>query len=347
VPSSSFDMFFACTILVAAALIATAFLSSTMKARIDGTQDINKDSYLKAVADRILTNPGVPNNWGTTYGLPTDFGLSASDSTNSYQIDADKITRLSSQTNGSLSYIDLLNAAKLTNIALGITVSPIMTVEAFQVDNSTTGSNTSFDFQVSTSIDSKPTRATLHCYILADSYYSTANGTIQANGMGSITFQIPNTKINTTNLIIFAEATFDARVLSYTVYNLTDSSPESISNNNIFLLNTVNHQIDLANNTTALSNLGGYLFSYSTMQSLNFAQGQNYWAIPSSTVNSPIILVIFSVSDGLYIQQWSAYPQVPLKAGADFEGQEQNVFSYIVTINGVLYRLDISLGDLP
>ena len=129
-PTSSFDTFFACTIIVAAALIGTAFLCSTMQTRIDSTQDINKDSFLKAIADRIVTNPGAPANWGSTSSVPVDFGLAASDSTLPYEVDIDKISRLNSTDNYSLSYSDLETAAKLSNIALGITVSQIMTVNA-------------------------------------------------------------------------------------------------------------------------------------------------------------------------------------------------------------------------
>ena len=80
-PSTSIDTFFACTIIVAAALIATAFLCSTMQTRINSTQDINKESYLKAIADHIITNPGTPLNWGSSSSVPADFGLAASPST--------------------------------------------------------------------------------------------------------------------------------------------------------------------------------------------------------------------------------------------------------------------------
>ena len=76
-PSTSIDTFFACTIIVAVALIATAFLCSTMQTGINSTQDINKDSYLQAIADHIITNPGAPANWGTGSGVPIDFGLAA------------------------------------------------------------------------------------------------------------------------------------------------------------------------------------------------------------------------------------------------------------------------------
>jgi hypothetical protein len=36
-----------------------------------------------------------------------------------------------------------------------------------------------------------------------------------------------------------------------------------------------------------------------------------------------------------------------MNISANFDSSEQNIFSYIVTVNGVLYRLDLSLGDLP
>ena len=112
--------------MVAAALIATAFLGSTMQTRIADTQDINKDSYLKAIADRIITNPGTPTNWGTKV-LPVDFGLAVNSSDSPYELDIDKISRLNNHNNYSLSYLDLSNATKLNNIALGIRVSQLIT----------------------------------------------------------------------------------------------------------------------------------------------------------------------------------------------------------------------------
>ena len=136
-PSTSIDTFFACTIIVAVALIATAFLCSTMQTSINSTQDINKDSYLQAIADHIITNPGAPVNWGTSSSVPDDFGLAAGSSTIPYELDIDKITRLNNLNNYSLSYFDMENAAKLNNIALGITVSQVMSINIEQTSNST------------------------------------------------------------------------------------------------------------------------------------------------------------------------------------------------------------------
>ena len=108
-----------------------------MQTSINSTQDINKDSYLQAIADHIITNPGAPVNWGTSSSVPADFGLAAASSTIPYELDIDKITRLNNLNSYSLSYVDMENAAKLNNIALGITVSQVMSINIEQTSNST------------------------------------------------------------------------------------------------------------------------------------------------------------------------------------------------------------------
>jgi hypothetical protein len=345
-PTSSFDMFFACTVIVAAALIGTAFLCSTMQTRIDSTQDINKDGFLKAVADRIVTNAGAPANWGSTSGVPVDFGLAASDSTLPYELDIDKITRLGSTGNYSLSYFDLETAAKLSNIALGITLSQVMTVNSVQINNSTIGSNTSFTFTVSTSINSKPATANLHCYIAANNQITTLNGATSNLGTSQIILQIPTASTNQALLIIFAQSILDTRLTSYAIYNFENSSLESTPQNTSLDLNVLNYTLDLNASSPDLTINNGYVFSYAYQQPIPSLQSSPC-PIPKLIDQSPLILVVCGHNSTSFFQEWTAYPKVPLKAGADFVGSEQNVFSYIVTVNGVLYRLDLSLGALP
>ena len=76
-PTTSIDTFFACTIIIAAALISTAFLASSLQTTINNTQDINKESYLQAIADHIVTNSGSPTNWASCSDVPIDFGLAS------------------------------------------------------------------------------------------------------------------------------------------------------------------------------------------------------------------------------------------------------------------------------
>ena len=347
-PSTSIDTFFACTIIVTVALIATAFLCSTMQTSINSTQDINKDSYLQAIADHIITNPGAPANWGTSSSVPADFGLAAASSTIPYELDIDKITRLNSLNSYSLSYYDMENAAKLNNIALGITVSQVMSVNIEKTSNGTNDDgDASFSFTILTSIDSEPTSASLNCYVVANNYLSNVTDNTSSVGIGSITVQIPSAETDNAMLIVFARASFDDRITSYAIYNFLDSTQESAPSNDILTLNPLNYTLSYATNSTDLMVQNVYIFSYTYQQNLTLVQGTTQYSIPTIIDQSPFVIVLCgSINNGTYFQEWASYPQVPLTAGSNFEDSAQNVFSYIVTINGVLYKVDVSFGDV-
>lgn len=344
-PTSSLDTFFACSILVAAALIGTAFLSSTMQTRIASTQDINKASYLKAIADHIVTNTGSPLDWGTSSALPDDFGLATS-SIRPYELDIDKISRLNALNNYSLSYADMEKSAKLSNIALGISVSQLMTLNVLQTSNSTVGGDISFSFTISASIDSKPTSANLRGYVVAENYLTDINGTISETGIGQVTIRIPAADTNNALLILFARASINDRMTSYAIFNFADSTQESTPSSTSLDLTPLNYTLRFNQSSSDITVQNGYVFSYSYRQTLaSFEGGQS--SIPKLIDQSPMILSVSGLNGANYFQEWTAYPQVPMKAGANFTNSEQNLYSYIVTVNGVLCRLDVSLGDLP
>ena len=347
-PSTSIDTFFACTIIVTVALIATAFLCSTMQTSINGTQNINKDSYLQAIADDIITTPGAPVNWGTSSSVPVDFGLAASASTTPYELDIDKITRLNNLNSYSLSYFDMENASKLNNIALGITVSQVMSINIEQTSNSTidNGNYVSFTFTILTSIDSEPTSASLNCYVVANNYVSNVTDSTSGIGVGYITIQIPSAAIDGAMLIMFARASFEDRITSYEIYNFQNSTQEAAPRNDILTLTPLSYILSYTTNSTDLTIQNSYIFSYTYQQNLISLQGITHYLIPTLIDQSPLVMVLCGFNNGTYFQEWTSYPQVPLKAGSSFEDSEQNVFSYIVTINGVLYKVDVSFGDV-
>jgi hypothetical protein len=342
-PTSSFDTFFACTIIIAAVLIGTAFLASTMATRIESTQDINKGSYLKAIANHIVTSPGSPADWGTSSTLPTDFGLVADNSNCPYELDMDKICRLNSLNNYSLSYPELSSVARLS-VALGIKISQLMTVNLAQINNSSVGIDTSFIFRVSTNIDSKPTATNLHCYVAAGSYLTEVNGAINHTGAGQITLKIPTSEIGNALLIVFAKAAIDNRITSYAIYNFANSTQESTPRSSELVLSPLDYTLKISDTGFSIQNVNVFFYSHQeTLSSFENSQAP----MPKLIDQSPIVIVVGGFNGVTYFQEWTAYPQVPLNVGANFAGSEQNVFSYIVTINGVLYRLELSLGDLP
>jgi hypothetical protein len=344
-PATTFDTFFACTIVVAAVLIATAFLGTTLEARIASTQDVNKDSYLKAIADRIVANPGDPLDWGTSTVVPANFGLAATgNSLGAYTLDPDKISRLNFQNNASLSYPELAASAGINNIAVGIAVSQILDIEIEQTANHTVGSNTSFDFQVSTSIEAKPNSASLHCYVVAESYLSEVNATTNASGVGSLTVQVPSAGVDDALLIVFARVPFDNRLTSFAVYSFANSAQQSLPSSTQLSMSPLD-SILYYNASDGVSVQNVYALSYSYQQTASLMRTSQR-AIPPSIDHSPTVLVACASGGEGYFEEWTAYPQVPLTTGSSFENSERNVFTYTVTIDDVLYKLQLSLGAI-
>jgi hypothetical protein len=317
-----------------------------MQTSINSTRDINKDSYLQAIADHIITNPGAPVNWGTSSSVPADFGLAAGSSTIPYELNIDKITRLNNLNNYSLSYADMENAAKLNNIALGITVSQVMSINIEQTSHTPIDNNVSFTFAILTSIDSEPTSASLNCYVVANNYLINVTDSTSGVGVGSVTVQIPSAETGNAMLIVFARASFDDRITSYAIYNFLNSTQESAPSGDILTLTPLNYTLSYTNSSDVTIQ-NGYIFSYTYRQNLTLVQGTTQYPIPRIIDQSPFVIVLCGfLNNGTYFQEWASYPQVPLKAGSSFEDSEQNVFSYIVTINGVLYMVDVSFGDV-
>ena len=147
-------------------------------------------------------------------------------------------------------------------------------------------------------------------------------------------------------LIMFARASFDDRITSYAIYNFQNSTQESAPSNDILTLTPLNYTLSYTTNSTDLTIQNSYVFSYTYQQNLTSMQSATQYPIPTIIDQSPFVIVLCGVNNGTYFQEWTSYPQVPLKAGSSFADSEQNVFSYIVTINGVLYKVDVSFGDV-
>jgi hypothetical protein len=327
-----------------AVLIATAFLGVTLQARIAGSDDTNKDSYLKAIADHIVTYPGSPTDWGTHTSVPSDFGLAQYPSTGVYQLDIDKISRLNRQSTYAFSYVDLLNSEKLNNMSLAISVTQVMdlTVESLTVHD--VAGVTYAELSVAASINSKPTSAELHCYVVADSYFYNASATIPSSGSCTITVDVPTDAIEGAYVVAFARSAFDERITSYAVYSIADGAQESAPASTTLSLSAQSYRLNFTQ-TPGVSVENAYALTYSYSNNITAFQSSSC-TIPKLADSSPIVLVACGENGSRYLQEWTAYPQVPLTVGSTFANSERNVYSYLVTVEGVLYRVEISLGDI-
>lgn len=343
-PSTAFDTFFACTIIVTAVLIATAFLGVTLQARISGSDDTNKDSYLKAIADHIISYPGSSTSWGTESSVPTDFGLAQYPSTGAYQLDIDKLGRLNRRNTNVLSYVELLNSAKLNNMSLAISVKQVMDLSVVQLATRDVDGVIYAELSVAASINSKPTSALLHCYVVANGYFYNASAIIPSSGSYTLTVHVPTGVADEAVVVAFARSTFDERITSYAVYRIADGAQETAPASTGLSLFPQNYRLGFTQ-PLDVSVQNVYALTYSYNNNATVFQGSSC-AIPQTVDSSPIVLVACGQNGSSYLQEWTSYPQVPLDAGSAFTNSERNIFGYLVTVEGVLYRLDISLGDI-
>ncbi len=276
--------------------------------------------------------------------MPEDFGLAVSSSSVAYELGLDKISRLNSQNDNALSHFDLANSAKLNAIALGIAVSQIMTINVAQSSSYTVDDETSVTFTVSTSIDSKPASADLHCYIVADNYLNNTNAATNESGSCQLMVQFPSVTADDARLIVFARTQFDDRITSHATYSFAASTQETVPTSRLLALSPTDYTLTFnASSGIAVDNV--YVLSYSYQQNITSIQ-ESQCLIPKLIDNSPFILVACGHNGGEYLEEWTAYPQVPLTAGSTFSNSERNVFTYMVTVNGVHYKLEVSLGDI-
>lgn len=344
-PAISIDTFFACSLMVSVALLATASLAGTMQTRIDSLQDLNKEDYLRNIAEHLVTSDGTPVDWGSTGTVPSRFGLSDSDSSHLYALDIDKISRLNNQNNYSLSYFQVSTAARLNNIALGISVSQMLSVTTTLSANISIGDETAYTFKISVSQASGPTGAALQCYVVAKDYLSDVSNTTSSAGVGYITVQIPNASDGPALLIVFARASFDDRVTSYGTYSFAHLSQEPTPNSTFLGLSPLNYTLSFEKNFPSITIEHGYAFSYAYQSNLTSTSTTTY-AIPEFVDKSPTVLVISGLNGTTSFVEWTAYPDIPLDFGADFENSEKNVFVYTVLVKDTLYKLTLSFGDV-
>jgi hypothetical protein len=345
-PTISIDTFFACTIMIAVVIGATVLSSEILGTHIAEYQNLNEDNYLKALSQNILLNNGMPADWGSNGSMiPYAFGLAKSNSLSPTELDIDKISRLNSQNVFALTYQELLNAAKLNDIALGVSVTQLLDISVTPYSSSTLGNSTTYVFEVSVSEYNAPVKASLNCYVIAKNFLSSINGSTSPGGVGFVDIEIPNASNGTASLIVFARATYDSRMTSYAVHLFEHSSTEQLPTNSFLRLSPLDYTLWVSANYSDIILEKVYAFSYEYESNLIVSSNSTY-TIPLFLDKSPIVLVLTGVNASTFFIEWTAYPQIPLDAGADFTNAECHTFSYVANVGGALYSLKIRFGGL-
>ena len=344
-PSAAIDTFFACTLIISVALIATASLTATMQTNINNLQDLNKQSYLRTTAEQIVTSYGSPVDWGSSDMTPDSFGLAQAGGSQIYALDVDKICRLNSQSGCPLSYSEVSKAARLSNIALGITVTQILSITIEPLGNTTIGETTTYNFKITVKANLEPTSANLQCDVIAKDALSSVSNATSSAGIGYVSFQLPNSSNGAVLLVVFARATFDDRLTAYETYMFPHLSQETLPNQTFLDLSPLNNKLSVNTNfpNTTIDDCDAFSYAYQAKPTL-ISSGT--YEIPELLDKSPMVLVASGFNESTYFVEWCAYPSVPLSFGSNFANTEQNTFVYTVSIKDTLYKLTVTLGDM-
>ena len=342
-PATSIDTFFACTLIVIVVVVSMAATTSIVTPYINGLQDLNEDEYLRKIAEHTIVSSGSPAGWGQNQSVtPEAFGL-AKDGSFTYELDVDKVSRLNSQNTYALSYLEMYEALRLENVALRFEFSQIIDISVALNSNVTVGDSTTYSFSISVSRDQVPMATSLQCYVLANSFLNDTSSSTSSSGQASVEIEIHNEYNGTALFIVFARSPYDNRLTSQEVYAFGHLSSEALPNNTFLGISPLNNTLQVDPIDSEVSLQTAYAFSYGYESTLASTSNETY-SIPNFLDSSPKVLAVTGWNGSAFFIEWTTYPQVPLEMGANFEDAECFSFNYVVTIDEVLYRLNVKCG---
>jgi hypothetical protein len=339
-PSSSIDTFFACSLIVSVALIAVAFAAGSLHTQIGSVEDMNEQAFLQAVADHVVSGYGVPADWGSSGVVPSGLGL-AGDLQVPFSLDVDKVCRLNNESAFALGYLDLLQAARLDDLAFGVSVAQMLSVDITLQNYTVTGNVTDYVFQVVVNQDSGPLSTDLCGYVAVGDFLGNVSGETDSSGVGQVSMGIPNTSVGSGLVVVFARASFDDRLTAFGVCRFAQGSGEVSPDGTFLRLSPLSNHLNVESKSSNASVGCIYAFSYGTSWNITSTLD-----VPECADSSPIVLVVTGTDSGVGFVEWACYPMVPFSGGADLSRSEANVFVYTVTIRDVLYRLTLRFGDV-
>jgi hypothetical protein len=317
-----------------------------MQARMNSLQGLNQEEYLNVISEHIVANSGTPSNWGSDgSSAPESFGLAEYASLDLFKLDIDKVCRLNSLNNYSLSYAEVLHAARLDNTALEISLTQMMSIQIELTENTTSENSTTYTFKITVTQSSGPAAASLHCYAVAQKFLDYAYNDTSDAGVGYASIQIPNSSNGTASLIVFARSDSNERMTSCDLYTFGHLSEEPEPNNSFLKLSPLNYTLHVGFTNPSTTVEDAYVFSFGYQFNLTSISNVTY-TIPEIVDRSPTVLLLSGINGTASFIEWTAYPQIPLSFGADFTNSAKHVFVYTVMVKETLYKLTIGLGEV-
>jgi len=350
-PAISIDTFFACSLMVLLVVSAMAASSMLLSPYINGVGNENIAKRYGEIAKYLLLNVGKPQDWGQkSQTIPEVFGLAKARSDIPYELDIDKVSRLNGKNQYALSYATIFSALKMSDVSFRIELNPIFEVAINLTGTHPSVNETIYQFQILTEKHGIPVQAELKGYIIARNYFEAKNVSI-SDGEVSLNVTLPNEVEGPALLVIIARSVCNAKIVSFGTFAFAHNSGEPEETCNFLKLSPLNYALNVSYLYPEISLLDAYALTFnyysSLTQTANSSQSVEY-GIPYFVDSSPILMAVTGLNSTSFFIEWVAYPQIPLKIGADFTESMSlsDVFAYryIVTVNSALYECMIWLG---
>ncbi len=353
-PSSTVDTFLACSIMIILALSAMVGTSKLMAPYMNDLSHRDEAERFQQLALHLLLSTGTPVNWGQMRDTkPSSLGFAKADSSATYELDIDKVSRLSNGNIYFLSYSELWEALGVKDVAFQIETKTLFELSINLISSLRLANDTVYEFEVATRKSGMPVATNLSGYVVVENFVDKMMSSTSSNGVGSFTVNIPNSVNGTALMLVFARAQVNPQMVSFNTYAFGHNSSSSFPNGTFTRLSPLSHVLNasLVNSTTEILRAQVFSFNYnfSLTEKARAVQTVEYF-IPRLLDSNPLIMVLTGHNESTSFAEWVSYPQLPIQVGVDFSqsiaGSKIVSLSHIVTINYALYEVVTKWGGL-
>jgi len=352
-PATSVDTFFACFLMVLLVLSAMAATSKILQPFVFNGRSENTSERWNALSKYILQNIGTPEDWGESRAVPpSTFGLARADGSMPYEVDIDKVCRLNSENAYAVTYGQAFMALGVADASFRIEVKPVFEVNVSLEATFPSYNDTVYNFEVLTTRHGVTVETELACYTVAQSYLE-LHYVDTSDGRGYVNITLSNTVTGSALLVVIAKSLSDSRMATFYVCAFAHNSLAPNPKGTFLRLSPLNYSLDASFIQRDINLSEAYALTFDYRSTLVQATSNNEsatYGLPFFLDSCPTVIVVTGHNSTVFFAEWTTYPQIPLRAGADFSNATSlsNVFSYtyIVSINSAAYECTVWLGDL-
>ncbi len=330
---------------------AMAQTSKLLYPHISNAIDVNIAERYEGISKYLLLNSGTPSNWAQNRQVnPETFGLAKAGSNNPYELDIDKVTRLNNENVYAVSYAEIFTALEMSDVSFRIEIKPVFNVVVNLTSTLNELNKTTYRFEVLTEKQGAPVKTELKSYVVAGNHLESTD-TCLSNGRTFMNVTLSNDINGPALLVVFAQFVSNPKIMSFNAYPFTHNSAEPKPEGTFLRLSPLDYNLDISSIYLETNLSDTYALSFNYLSTLKQNAGDNQsitYDIPHFLDSSPTLIVVTGWNSTSFFTEWTSYPQIPIKTGADFVNSTSlsNVFSYtyLVTVDSALYECTVWLG---